>query len=706
MKEKNKKLLLAKIGIVFIFLIFIFLVFSFYELSQLAKSLPNPQQSVSWQMTQSTKIYDRTGQVLLYEINDQGKRTIIPYDQIPDYVKKATISIEDQGFYNHSAIDLKSIGRSILTDILSGSFSQGGSTITQQLAKNAFLSNEKTVDRKLKEIILAYWIEKYYTKDEILGLYLNQIPYGAGASGIEAASQTYFGKSAKDLTLNEAATLAALPQSPSHLSPWGPHLDELIQRKNYVLEQMNKEGYISAEEMKQNQKLVPNFVAKNLGNIRAPHFVMMVKDYLLEKYGEDAVNGGGLKVITSLDWNLQQLAEKAVKEGAQRNASLYKGKNAALVAEDPKTGQILALVGSADYFDTANEGNFNVATQGLRQPGSSIKPFAYVTLFKEGFSPDSVVFDLPTEFSTNNSVCPLLNINYNSNNSLCYHPENYDHQFIGPVNLRDSLAQSRNVPSVKVLYLAGLNNVIKTAQDFGITTLNDPSKYGLSLVLGGGEVKLIDMVSAYSVLSQEGIKHDQTIVLSVEDTNGNVLEKNIDKSEQVIEPQYPRLINDILSDPEARKSLFQNSFDLTVFPDREVAMKTGTTNDYKDAWSFGYTPNLVVGVWAGNNNNVSMQKNAGSILAAVPIWSSFMKDALNNFPIETFNKPDPVNETKPMLNGQYFINNQIHNVLFYVDKNNPLGDAPQSPQNDPQYFNWELPVQKWLSQNPLIPQTQ
>ncbi len=675
-------------------------IFSFYQLSKLAKSLPDPSVSGNWQIIESTKIYDRTGQVLLYEINSQGKRTIIPFDQIPDYVKQATVAAEDQNFYSHSALDWRAIIRAVFVNLIRGGVVQGGSTITQQLAKNAFLTSEKTFDRKLREALLSYWIEKYYSKDQILNLYCNQISYGAGANGIEAAAQTYFGKPTKDLRLVEAATLAAMPKSPSYYSPWGPHLDELMQRKNYVLDQMYKSGLIDEEEKNRNQSITPKFAEQNLGNIKAPHFMMMVKDYLINKYGEDVVNRGGLKAITTLDWNLQQIAERVVKEGAQRNNELYKGRNAALVAQDPKTGQILALVGSADYFNKDIDGNFNVASQGLRQPGSSIKPFAYVTLFKKGYSQDTVVFDAPTEFSTDSS-CPITNINYEGENKLCFHPQNFDHQFRGPVNLRSALAQSINVPAVKVLYLAGLNDVIQTANNFGITTLNDPQRYGLSLVLGGGEVKLIDMVNAYSVFAQDGVKHQQAMVLSVAGADGSKLETYLDKAQQVIEPQYTRMINDILSDSEARKPLFQNSFNLTVFDDREVALKTGTTDDYRDAWAMGYTPSIAVGVWAGNNHQEPMQKNAGSILAAIPIWSAFLKDALNSVPNESFNKPDPISETKPMLNGQYIFNNAVHNILYYVDKNNPLGDIPQSPQNDSQFNNWEIPVQIWVKQNEL-----
>ena len=706
---KNKKISFwAKLGVsTFLFLIGLG-VFAFYNLANLAKNLPDPQQSISWQMSQSTKIYDRTGQVLLYEMNNQGKRTVVSLSQIPDYAKTATIAVEDKDFYTHSALDWRGIARSMIKNLIRGGFAQGGSTITQQLARNAFLTPEKTISRKLKEIILSYWIEKYYSKDKILELYLNQISYGAGSYGIEAASQVYFGKSAKDLTLLEAAILASMPQSPSYYSPWGPHLDELLKRKDYALEQMRNLGFIDAEERDRNTKEKPQFVEKNIGNIKAPHFVMMVKDYLINKYGEDLVNKGGLKAITTLDLNLQKIAEMAVVNGAKRNSELYKGNNAALVAQDPKTGQILALVGSADYFDTANEGNFNVAVQGLRQPGSAIKPLIYVTAFKKGYSPDTVVFDAPTEFSTNSQKCPLINIDYSKDmEKECYHPQNFDQQFRGPVNLRSALAQSINIPAVKMLYLAGLNDVLQTAQDFGITTLIDPSRYGLSLTLGGGEIKLIELVGAYSVFSQEGVKHQQNFILEVSDYNNNVLEKYLDRATQVIEPQYTRLINDILSDAEARKPLYQTSLNLTVFDGRDVAMKTGTTNGHKDAWTIGYSPYLIAGVWAGNNHQESMQKNAGSILAALPIWNEFMSQALNNFSNESFNKPEPVSEIKPMLNGQYLIDNQVHDILYFVDKNDPLGAAPQNPQNDPQFNNWDFPVQVWVKQNlPFINQIQ
>jgi len=695
--KKKEKIFLKLLGL-FLLIALGIVFWGLTVITKIAKELPSPEQFVNRQISQSTKIYDRTGEILLYEIHGEEKRTVIPFEEIPGYVKQATIAAEDQGFYQHAAFDWRAMVRALLVNIIKGKIVQGGSTITQQLAKNAFLTPERTFTRKIKEFILAYWIEQRYSKDEILNLYLNQISYGANAYGIEAASQTYFSKPAKDLTLAEAATLAALPKSPSYYSPWGPHKDELEQRKNYILEQMFKLGFIDNEEKQRAQNTQLKFSDQTLGSIKAPHFSLMVSDYLINKYGEEVVEKGGLKVTTTLDWQLQELAEKVVKEGAERNTQLYQGKNAALVAQDPKTGQILALVGSRNYFDTENGGSFNVAVQGLRQPGSALKPFAYLTAFKKGYSPETVVFDLPTEFSSNRDVCPLTNINFNDDNPSCFHPQNFDSKFRGPINLRTALAQSINVPSVKVLYLAGLKDVLKTLQDFGITTLTDSNRYGLSLVLGGGEVKLIELVGAYSVLAQEGIKHRQSFILEVKDSSGKTLEKYLDQAVEVVEPQYPRLINDILSDIETRAGLFQNSLNLTVFPDREVALKTGTTNDFRDAWAIGYTPSLVVGVWAGNNDNTPMQKQAGSILAAVPIWHEFMVKALENQPIEFFNKPEPVLQNKIMLNGEYVSPEGIHCILYYVDKNDPLGPPPTNPENDPQFLNWELPVRLWQEQ--------
>lgn len=663
----------------------------------LMKDLPSPELLSSRQIPESTKIFDKTGKVLLYEVFDEERRTIIPFDEIPQNVKNATIAIEDKDFYTHPAFDLKSFIRAAIANVLNGWGSQGGSTITQQLAKNAFLSREKTITRKIKELILAFRLEKQFTKDEILYLYLNQIPYGSNAYGVEAASQIYFQKPAHDLTLAQAALIASLPQAPSYYSPWGENVPQLLNRKNLVLRRMEELGYITAAQRTAAEQEELTFDRPD-SSIKAPHFSLAVKDYLNDTYGEDFVRRAGLTVITTLDWDMQQAAEKAVSEGAKRNEELYKGTNAALVAEDVKTGQILAMVGSRGYFDTTSGGSFNVATQGLRQPGSAMKPFAYLAAFEKGYPPDTILFDLKTEFDTTNDP------------AKSYQPENYDHLFRGPVSMRNALAQSINVPAVKTLYLGGIDNLLKKMKSLGVTTLTERSRYGLSLVLGGGEVKLIELLKAYATLASEGTLHEQAMILSVTDKDGNVLEQYEDKATEVIEPQYARIVNDILSDGQARAPLFQNSFGLTVFPGYDVAMKTGTTNDYRDAWTFGYTPTIAVGVWAGNNNNQPMERQGGSILAAVPIWNAFLVQALKSQEPETFTSPDPVVSDKPMLNGQYQSTgamsgfgstNQIHDILYYVDKDDPLGPAPARPGSDPQFNNWEQPVLAWAATSGL-----
>lgn len=672
------------------------------------RDLPSPDQFETRQISQSTKLYDRTGEVALYEIHGEEKRTIVPFGDIPETLKKATIAAEDDDFYSRPAFDWRGILRALWVDVKNMNFSQGGSTITQQLAKNVFLSSEKTITRKLKELVLAIQMESKYSKDEILSLYLNQIPYGSNAYGVEAASQTFFSKSVKNVSLAESALLAGLTKAPSYYSPWGSHLDEILTRKDNILNRMAELGKITEKERNAAKKEKIKFAPPSLGSIKAPHFSLMVKEYLVNKYGEDAVMNGGLKVITTLDWPMQEIAERVIEEGASRNESLYGGKNASLVAQDPKTGQILALVGSKDYFDTENDGNFNVAVQGLRQPGSALKPFAYMTAFEKGYPPQTILFDVPTEFLPDNAKCPIIPNFNEKGNDECFHPQDFD-PFLGPVSMEQSLAQSINISAVKTLYLVGIKDFLSNVRNFGITTLNEVWRYGLSLVLGGGEVKLIDLVNAYSTLSQEGVRHNQTSVLEVRDYKGGVLESYHDSAEKVIDQQYPRMINKTLSDGGLRAGLFQNSLGLTIFPGYDVALKTGTTNDYRDAWAMGYTPSLTVGVWAGNNDNTPMQRKGTSILAAVPIWSAFLREVINKYPSEPFNNPDPIEAvSKPMLSGKYLtlvvINGvqtpQVHSILYYVDKKNPLGPPPQNPADDSQFANWEAGVINFLSALP------
>ncbi len=674
---------------------FIFLfAFSLYY----AKTLPSFQDIANAPAAshESTRFYDRTGTILLYQIGVQ--HTTASFDQFPQSLKDATVAIEDQEFYSEPAFSWKSILRAAYVDLTHASIVQGGSTITQQVARNAFLTLDQTFSRKLKELILAIRLGQIYSKDQILDLYLNDISYGPTLTGAETASEAYFGIPASQLDIAQSAILAAIPNAPTYYSPWGSHVDSLLARQKVVLQKMYSSKKITKSQFNSAVAEKITFQPESIGGIKAPHFVMAVQEYLVQKYGEDTVDNTNMKVLTTLDWNLQQEAEAAVSAGAAQNQKLYQGNNAALVAEDPKTGQILALVGSRDYFDIANDGNFDVATQGLRQPGSSLKPFVYLTAFEKGYTPDTVLFDVPTEFSTAPS-CPAVP-NFSSTDKTCFHPQDFEGTFAGPLTIRTALAQSVNVPAVKMLYLVGLKDAISTINTFGITTLNNPNAYGLSLVLGGGAVHLVDLTEAYSALAADGVKHAQTMVLQVQDANGKVLESYADQATQVADPQNVRLVNDILSDANARSGLFQNSLDLTVFPGYDVALKTGTSNDYRDAWSIGYTPDFVVGVWAGNNDNTPMQRNGSSILAAVPIWHAFMAQALTEYQPDTF--PTPATTTppsKPILAGNYTANNQVHTILYYVDKNDPTGPPPADPAADPQFNNWETGVVNWAQQN-------
>lgn len=676
-------------------------------------------------IAQSTKIYDRTGTILLWDIHSDIKRTLVPFDKISRNIKNATVAIEDSEFYQHKGIDIPAIFRSIFNDIITGSKKQGGSTITQQLAKNAMLTKEKTFTRKIKEIVLALKIEKEISKEKILELYLNEISYGGSNYGIEAASQSYFGKKSEDLTLAEATYLAAMPKAPTYYSPLGNNRDELEERKNLVLRRMQELNFITEEEKKQaeNEKIV--FLNKDDLSIKAPHFSIFIRSYLEEKYGKDLVEEGGLKIITTLDYDLQKKAEEIVKTFAESNTKNFNASNAAMLALDPKTGQILVMVGSKDYFNKEIQGNYNV-TLAKRQPGSSIKPFVYATAFKNGYTPDTVLFDLPTEF--NPSCNPDGTPKENVKPEKCYHPLDYDKIFRGPITLRNALAQSVNIPSVKTLYLAGLKNAIKTMDDVGIKFSSDPMNFGLSLGLGAGEVTLIDLASAYAVLANNGVKNNYTGILKIEDPNGNILEEFREYPRQVLDKNISLIMSDVLSDNNARTPAFGERSSL-YFSDRQVAAKTGTTNDYHDAWTFGYTPSFVLGAWAGNNDNTPMEKKVAGFIVS-PMWHAFFEEAMANLPKEEFEKPIPQypNESiRPFLRGDwkggevYKIDKassklateftplelieertltQIHSILYWISKDNPNSPKPENPFNDPQFILWETPIRKWFgSQN-------
>jgi len=701
--SKNKKW--ATVLIVGKYLAFLFLGFCLFVLGLFfyyTYNLPRPEKFTETPFIQSTKIYDRTGKVLLYDIYGEEKREIVSFDKVSDNLKQAILASEDSRFYQHGGIDFEGILRAILIDLKLQSASQGGSTITQQLIRSVYLTNQKSIARKVREIVLSIELERRYSKDQIFGWYLNAVPFGENAYGVEAASQTYFSKPASDVTLAEAAALTALLPAPSHYSPYGPNKAELLQKKDSVLDKMYKLGYITKEQTDSAKKEKLNF-SESISNIKAPHFVMYVKKYLDDKYGEDYLKEKGLRVYTSLDWDLQEYAEKVIQESDKTNVA-KDANNAALVVISPKTGEILALIGSKNYFEKPYpEGcdeklsgkclfdpKYDVATMGQRQPGSAFKPFVYAAAFKKGFTPDTILWDAKTEFNPNCS--PDGSGTTDKYGLDCYNPQDYDGKTRGPVSFRQALSGSLNIPSVKVLYLAGIKNSLQTAQDFGITTLNEPDRYGLSLVLGGGEVKLLEMTSAFGVFATEGSQTPPVSILKIEDSEGNIIEQNNKQPTKVLDTQVARQINSILSDNNARAPIFGANSPL-FFPDYQVAAKTGTTQNFNDGWTLGYTPSMAVGVWVGNNDN-SPTKDIGVGLAA-PIWRKVMEKLLASHGKENFTPPEPTTSTNPVLMGQLPPGDN-HTILYYIDKDNPLGPPPQNPAADPQYALWQIGINNWL----------
>lgn len=663
-----------------------------------SRDLPKSTNLLTKDKMAAAKIYDRTGQTLLYDTGGDFVRTKIKLSDIPDYAKWSTIVAEDRGFYSHGGLNFKGMLRALLTDILHGSAAQGGSSITQQFVKNALLTQEKTITRKIKEVILSWRMEQRFTKDEILEMYFNEIPYGGTAYGLEAAAKKYFNKNAKDLTLAEGAVLAALPQAPSYLSPYGQNKDKLLARKDWILDSLVDEGYLSKEKAEAAKKEELKFI--NISNsIIAPHFSFYIKELITEKYGEEALTSQGLKIITTLDLNQQKKAEEAINKFYDRNVKSFNARNAALIALNPKTGEITAMVGSHDYFDEANDGAVNVVLS-PRQPGSSFKPIVYSAAFEKGFSPDTVLFDVLTTFKTEMGD---------------YTPHNYNDHYFGPVSIRKALAGSLNVPAVKTIYLVGIENVLNLAERLGYTTFSDRSRFGLSLVLGGGEVKLLEHVSAFSALANDGRQFQPLAILRVENRDGDVLEENKpekNRNKQALDSQIARQIVGIISDNSARAYVFGEKNYLTL-PDRSVAAKTGTTNDFKDGWTIGFTPSLAVGVWVGNTRGDAMKGAADGSNVAAPIWHEFMANVLKNTPVENFIAPNPITlPNKPMLNGSFtsetiFSNTEsgsvkkieVHNILHYLNRNNILGPAPATPWDDPNYNSWELAVQEWAIKN-------
>lgn len=624
-----------------VFIVFIAAVFAYY-----VRDLPNPRQLVEQPIVESTKILDRNNKPL-YNFFGEENRTLITSDQISPFVKQATIALEDENFYKHPGIDLKGLARAVICrlPICGGRVSGGGSTITQQYVRNASLiGKEKTANRKLKEIILALEVEQIYSKDEILTGYLNEIPYGANAYGIEAAAQTYFKKPAKDLTLAEAATLAGIPQQPTYYSPYGNNLSALFARKDFVLDRMVKTGVITQDQADAAKKDTPNadnptFAPRS--DLIAPHFVFYVRQQLIDFLNEDPktaeveLDKAGFTVTTSLDYDTQTLAEGIMADMGPNLVSKYQASNAALVATDPNTGEVLAMVGSISYGNSKS-GNTNFATASL-QPGSSFKPFVYATQFDKdhkGF-PAAITYDLSTDFGN-------------------YRPNNYNGNFNGPITDRNALDRSLNIPAVKNLYLAGIKQSIDTAHRMGITTLNaDPGTYGLSLVLGAGEVRPVDMANAYGTFANGGTAHPLRPILKIEKDGQLVKDFTTDGGTKALEPEVAYELNNILSDNSARAPVFGTKNNLTL-SDRPVAAKSGTTQSNRDGWTVGYTPQISVAVWVGNNEpNKTMVKGADGSIVAGPIWNRFMREYLKGKPVVDFTRPDDIKDfTVDRLSGK------------------------------------------------------
>lgn len=619
----------------------LFLSLSFYYL--ILKDLPSPSELKSNPPALSTKILDRNG-VLLYQIYKDENRSLIKLEQLPKYIIDATLAAEDKNFYTHIGIDPSGILRALRNNITCyfspnacTSSLQGGSTITQQLIKNTLLTPERTLSRKLKEVVLALKTERMYTKNEILEMYLNQVPYGGTAYGIEEASKEYLGKSVKDTTLAEAAFLTGLPVSPTTLSPYGttPYLSKI--RQHQVLERMVQLGMIT-----ENEKLAATEASLNLNassnQILAPHFVMYVRSLLASQLGETLLDRGGLTVTTTLDLSMQENLQNEINKELDNLKNLNVSNGAGLII-NPKSGEILAMVGSRNFFDTKHDGQVNIVLS-ERQPGSSIKPLTYALAFMNGLSPSSTIDDAP--------IC------FRQTGSPDYCPKNYDGNFHGKVTLKTALGSSYNIPAIKLLNSLGVNNLVELARSMGITTWRDSSRYGLALTLGGGEVKMIDLAQAYSVFANGGILTPLNPILEIKDASGQSLKLNNTKlTRQVIPETVAFQINQTLSDNNARSPAFGYNSVLNI-KNKTVAVKTGTTNNLRDNWTIGYTPEFLVATWVGNNNNSPMSQVVSGITGASPIWSRTMQNLLKERADLPFSKPETIVRARASCESKYY----------------------------------------------------
>lgn len=659
----------------------------------------------------ASQIFARDGETLLYEVGD-NRRIDVGIDQINPYVYQALITLEDRRYYDHNGWDPIGLTRALWDFVTSGfnlTYAQGASTLTQQFTGNAISGRASSansqigrIQNKVKELILAIRVDQKYSKEEVLEFYLNDIYFGPNYQGVESAAQSYFDKSAAEVTLSEAAILASMPKNPSILTR---DPERLKQRRDHALRGMVEEEYITQEEADAAiAEEIPTLNA-TVTEINAPHFVFHVLEELQATYGENTLHRGGLKVTTTLDWDKQQKAEQAVEDNIGK-VDQYGGSNAALVSIDAHTGQVVAMVGSRDFFDRERDGQVNVATS-LRQPGSSFKPLVYLTSFDKGYTPDTKLMDVETDFLTEAEGK--------------YHPRNYDLGERGPVSLRNSLATSLNITAVKLLYLVGVENVIDIAEKFGYSSFGDRSRFGLSLVLGGAEVTLLEHTSTFATFAREGERHPVSSIMKVEERGGRVLEEWADATDQVLPSESVRMLNSVLSDSGARAGF--NALNLSG---RQSAAKTGTTNDYRDAWTMGYTPSIATGVWVGNNDNSEMARGAAGLIVAAPIWNQYMNSVLDGTPAEGFNHAQYTSATEILggaiestvtkkvdsITGELIPDEcvdsypeeyvsekeykEVHNILHYLHKDSPKAGAPADPRTaDGMYEAWETGVQLW-----------
>lgn len=642
--------------------------------------IPLPNQ-IDDQQVVSTKIFDRNGK-LIYEIFADERRTPIKLDEIPEYVKEATVAIEDKDFYHHPGFSVAGIARAAYKT-LTGQRLEGGSTLTQQLVKNSLLTPERTIRRKIRELALALFVEARFSKDEILTMYLNSIPYGSTAYGIEAASELYFGKKTTELTLGEAALLAGLPQAPSRYSPFGAYPENAKGRQKTVLQRMVEQDYISQEQADEAHE--QEFVFAQQEGLNAPHFALWIKDQLSEKYGEAVVEKGGLRVTTTLDLDLQEYAQEAVYDEVDALSGKKVGNGAALVVK-PSTGEILAMVGSKDYFAEDEDGKVNIIFAN-RQPGSSIKPLNYaLALQNKTLTASTALADIPTCFTIvgQKPYCPV----------------NYDGQFHGATQFRFALGNSFNIPAVRVLAVNGIEEFIDFATKLGITTFNDPTRYGLSLTLGGGEVRPFDMAVAYSTLANQGVRVEPVAFLKITDWKGKVLfERDVENTEgqRVMDPEPAFIIAHILHDNNARTAAFGPSSYLNVSGHPEVSVKTGTTNDLRDNWTIGFTSEAVVLSWVGNNDNSPMSGAVSGVSGASPIWNRIMKEVLDKVEAGDYSGGEEKSHSWP-IQPQGVVGASVCANTGYI----PTGDTADCPQRFEYFIEGTVPEGGAFRQDILV----